>query len=306
MAGDRGEIRKPVADHSPQLEKQETAQHQVAPGNRARVYRRDAVWILGVVGGILLSAIRPELDHPHDYWAAAIGASSLFAAICLYLYDALEFDGRAWTLSILFGAMMMISVAIADRWTYEFRAAQIIVAEKSPPEPTRTAIAPPQLVQPRFHEVANPLLTIGRNGITVHAKTGVPAMIMNGFSPFTLRQSGDALAVDVKVWGGPNAPYPIEIANNNFVVRPLDWDRNSNDSALEIVDEDAKPMFQLVYLTPEHILIKGIFPMPDGEFLVADDDGVRVPVPSALLSEYKITPIFKYPSWKYPGEYARP
>ena len=41
--------------------------------------------------------------------------------------------------------------------------------------------------------------------------------------------------------------------------KPPNWDFNSNDKAIEVVNESGGPIFQLYYKTPSHIVINGIF-----------------------------------------------
>ena len=120
------------------------------PENRARVYRRDAVWILGTLGGILLGA----LFDLNSIILTTIGQLRLeptvfFAAICLYLYDVL--DGRGWTLGMVLGVLALISIGLTDSWTHDFRAAQVIVTESSPPQGAVRAV--PQTQQTRFPKV---------------------------------------------------------------------------------------------------------------------------------------------------------
>jgi hypothetical protein len=309
MAGSGAESGKPeIANNNPQLEEQQAPQQAILPGDRARTYRRDCVWVLGVFGGILLSAVRPELDHPHDYWAAAAGAGCLFAAICLYLYDVL--DGRGRTLAAVFGALTLISIAIADSWTHDFRAAQTIVADKQLPQSTASPLPEAQLVPPAFHEKIEDLsLTVG----TLQLRTRGPSpIVVTGMIPPRLYVANGVLYLDVVLWSGSLNEPAIIVRGNEFAVKPPGWDRNSNTNALEVVNENNEPVLQLIRLTPSNFRLNGIFPLrgggwPEGSVWLADDHrfGVRTPE-QPFPADFKLTPIFKYPSWKYPGEYANP
>lgn len=120
MAGDSSGNAEPIA----QLQEKEPTQQQIVRrGRRRREIRRDIVWVLGIIATLLLGALRPEMDHPHDFWAASVGADFLFAAIGLYLYDSIrsEFAG---TIGVVVLALMVISAATADQWTRDFRLAQ--------------------------------------------------------------------------------------------------------------------------------------------------------------------------------------
>jgi hypothetical protein len=301
-------IEKPdqIADNNPQLQEQETPQQQIVPGDRARAYRRDAAWVLGAIGGILSSIARREVDHPHDYWVAAIGASCLFAAICLYLYDVFEFRGRGRTLIMIFGAMAMISAATADRWTREFSTQRGVLAEKSPPKPT-PAIPRSQFIQPAFHEKIDDLqLLVG----SLRLSGGPSPIFVAGMVPPRLRVDNGVLYIDVVVRGGSLSEPAIVVHDNEFVVKPLGWDRNSNINALEVVNEADEPILQLIRVTPSAFRIMGIFPLrdsgwPKGSVWYSDDRnfGVRTP-DKPFPPGFKLKPIFKYPAWKYPGKYA--
>lgn len=109
--------------------------------------------------------------------------------------------------------------------------------------------------------------------------------------------------VDVDIYSKTGFP-PIKIIKNVLYNLPSDWDRNSSEIALEIVNENKQPVYQLVYKEPFHLNIKGIFPHSLGVFIADDRGGVSSILYDRLyLVSIKLKPIFKYPSWRYPGEY---
>jgi pimeloyl-ACP methyl ester carboxylesterase len=79
----------------------------------------------------------------------------------------------------------------------------------------------------------------------------------------------------------------VEIKGNNFTVTPPDWDRNYSANAIEIVNAHGQPIFQMIRRRSNVIEISGIF---------AGKNAILDARPDKLL--------FRYPSWKYPGEYA--
>ena len=87
----------------------------------------------------------------------------------------------------------------------------------------------------------------------------------------------------------------VEVKKGNFVVRPTDWDRNFSDNALEIVNEKLQPVLQIIYKRNGLIQIQGIFQGRNGGLIFEAPE-----LPQALPR------IFKYPSWKYTGQYAGP
>jgi hypothetical protein len=146
--------------------------------------------------------------------------------------------------------------------------------------------------------------TFGGRGITV----GVPVkdlktttlFRLGGFVPVKLAFENGILYCDVTLWGGKNSP-PVEVKHNNFVVRPAGWDRNFTSNALEVVNERGIPIFQLIRKTPSHYVLMGII-ASSGQVLVGTETEVWHNPPS-IPPDY-LKPLFKYPSWKYLGQYA--
>jgi len=126
---------------------------------------------------------------------------------------------------------------------------------------------------------------------------------VNKLRPVLMYVRNGTLFVDVTFYR-PELPFAFEIKNNNYDVIPPDCELNSNEVALEIIDRNRVPILQIIYETPTHIVVNGLFGLPpDGSSsLVIDQKGIR------LSSELGKTPyaakrIFKYPAFRYPGEY---
>jgi hypothetical protein len=120
-----------------------------------------------------------------------------------------------------------------------------------------------------------------------------------GHLPIQVYVEGDKLYTDVEVFGKSGLP-PIKITKNVLSGLPHNWDSNKNENALEVVDENGVPIYQLIYKQDGHILVNGIFPFPGGLVLADDKQMVMNPSLPAMLELKKI---FKYPSWKYPAVY---
>ena len=69
---------------------------------------------------------------------------------------------------------------------------------------------------------------------------------------------------------------------------------------MEIVNQNKIPIYQFFYKTLSHIVMNGIFPYPGGFILANENGAIQNPT---LPTTFKLKRIFKYPSWKYPGEY---
>lgn len=122
--------------------------------------------------------------------------------------------------------------------------------------------------------------------------------------PFKLHVSNNKLFADVKLWN--SGKPPVEIKNNEFIVRPTNWDRNSSAQVLEIVDEHQRPVFQMIYRTASVVEIRGLFSGSDGGLVIFNEKGmIGNPRNLADIERFRPKPIFRYPSWQYPHEYLR-
>lgn len=178
--------------------------------------------------------------------------------------------------------------------------------------PTRpaSAITDPRIEAGPFREEVDVLtFHLGERGISASAKLSDLAegkstlFDLYGFKPVTVEKKGDNLSVDVTLWGGTGKP-PLEIRGNHFKVNtPSGWDRNANDNAIEVVSPTGKVIFQMIRRTPTDVVFNGIFPLPNGMIFVAGPNGAIGPL-RAVPDDFVLHPIFKYPSWKYPGKFA--
>jgi hypothetical protein len=176
--------------------------------------------------------------------------------------------------------------------------------------------APPP--QPRFRENTSGTvyfflgehgMSFGRSIEMLREMPWAPFVIRNPngqtFPLATLWVKGNTILVSVKVGGGGGPSEPvIEVKDNNFIVRDPFFDRNSNESALEVVDSKGVPIFQLIQKTPTQIVLNGYFPLPGGGVMIAGPDGTVNQPTAQQTANFRLKPIFKYPAWKYPGQYA--
>ena len=124
-----------------------------------------------------------------------------------------------------------------------------------------------------------------------------------GFKPIRFYVDNGKFYADVGLYGGSGLP-PVEVKHNEFIVRPMNWDRNSDKNALEVVNELERPIFQLVYRSPGHVVINGIFQAP-GWLVLANEDGATTIANPPTQVAFALKRIFKYPSWKYPGQHEQ-
>lgn len=79
-----------------------------------------------------------------------------------------------------------------------------------------------------------------------------------------------------------------------------EWDRCFDSTAMEVVDQNLVPMFQVIYTTPIDILIYGMFRGNGGWAAALTPAGMRALAPpnssTAVPQDYHLKRIFKYPS----------
>ena len=162
--------------------------------------------------------------------------------------------------------------------------------------------------QPRFSEESTSFSFSFGGGLRVIydkdrlEKEAIYPFNFGEFKPVKLYIEDGILYADVSVYGGSNLP-PIKIIRNKLIGKPKQWDFNSNDNAIEIINSHGKPAYQLYYKSPTQIIVNGVFPFPRG-FVIAGPKGATVIQNANVFSNFSLKPIFKYPSWKYPGQLA--
>ncbi len=160
--------------------------------------------------------------------------------------------------------------------------------------------------QPTFKEkVEEATVSLGEGGITSGVALSaletraVEPFNFGGYKPIRMYLDKGKLFVDVSIYGGPGQA-PVEVKRNEFTVRVPGWDRNFDSNALEVVNNKKAPVFQLIYRTPYHIVINGIFPSPAG-LMLANDDAFSGNMPS-IPKSFRILRLFKYPSNQFPSQ----
>lgn len=91
----------------------------------------------------------------------------------------------------------------------------------------------------------------------------------------------------------------VKLEHNQVLNKPDNWEMNSDKTALEIVNEKKKPVFQLYYKTPSHLVINGFFDI-NGIIVLAYNE--RTLINTSKDTPNPLIPIFKYPAAEYQGE----
>jgi hypothetical protein len=119
----------------------------------------------------------------------------------------------------------------------------------------------------------------------------------------------DAFFADVAIPGTfPFGAFKLSGAKIDGHLPPT-WDMNYDATAIEIVDQNEVPIYQIMYKRPEVIEIYGLFLVGDVAFSVTHRMAVseRIELGKGArfdASHLGLTKIFKYPSARYHGERA--
>lgn len=242
----------------------------------------------------------------------------LLAAIGLYLYDAV--GNWRKPLYAFLSLSAVIAVIVVDKWNSEYELSHPIAAAPSPSPPPVEAEA--QFEPPRFAPeiTSDVIIEIGTSGSTIPRSRILPCppyrpdepythppsfpipAIINGLMPVSLCAENDRILADVKLWDDPTRPR-AEVIHNHFAIQPTGWDWNFDDEAFEAVDEQQRPMLQLIYRSPSEIDVRGLFITGGLAWLFTDKEsvmGLPFPMLESEMAAHPITRIFKYPREKFP------
>ncbi len=125
-------------------------------------------------------------------------------------------------------------------------------------------------------------------------------------SPVSVYLRDGVLCVDATIFSAPHIPL-IEVVCNRARINAPGWDTNYSDKAMEVVDSNKFPMFQIIFPDPRRVQVNGIVPSGMKELLMYLPGGFqRVTIdpshPSIINDPLK--PIFKYPAWQHKGEFT--
>lgn len=206
------------------------------------------------------------------------------------------------------------------RWvkSRELRLIAIQQPEKTPPGTKSTSPEPgnrkptfkdikPEHREPIFKEISGPFrVVVGSNSMILsEANTRDKPTHMIKFGDLA---SMDAYVEKGKVYVnavlfGDDNREAVALKHNEFTSPPAKWDRNFDDTALEIVDGNLVPRFQLIYKDTRTVIINGVYKYPGGLVVMTDDGMTLNPTPPLRFTMKRI---FKYPSRLYQGQEITP
>lgn len=167
--------------------------------------------------------------------------------------------------------------------------------------------AKPEHHEPTFKEIPGPFQVIMGSNHMILSESNTRD------KPVHMLQLGDYASIDGYVengrvyvnavlFGDENQKV-VTIKHNEFTSPPAKWDRNFDDTALEIVDGNLVPRFQLIYKDTRTVIINGVYPHPGGLIVMADDGMTINPTPPLRVTMRRR---FKYPSRLYQGQEITP
>jgi hypothetical protein len=114
---------------------------------------------------------------------------------------------------------------------------------------------------------------------------------IDGEHPLQVYREGNDVYVDARVYD-QEGNLVLELEKSTIKNHlPSGWEVNYNDNAMEVVDANWQPVFQMIRDHPGTLRLNAKWYGKHGSFI-----GVKAP----------LTAIFRYPYWKYPNKYAVP
>jgi hypothetical protein len=185
--------------------------------------------------------------------------------------------------------------------SYGADSPNVATGNNSPVTITTVKIDPAK--NPHFHERA-PNFTVRLGSISVTASI---AQVRGGafvpfkfdhVVPFRMSMKDDMFLVDANLGGTLGMPT-IRITQGGFERPPFGWDRNFDNDALEFVDDQQRPVFQMIY-RGSVVQINGVFSIGDYMVVATEEHTLAGRIPAERIAFE--SPIFKYPSVRYMGE----
>lgn len=152
-----------------------------------------------------------------------------------------------------------------------------------------------------------PFFRMNFAGSTVNRKQEdltIPYQVFSfGANNLRMKVVDGLLSVDAELLWRFDAPL-ICVTNGDVLNMPIDWDMNSDESAMEIVNEHRSAILQLVHRDTNCVFVRGVFWESSGAILCTDRGMERIsPRPGQTTGAITnpLTPIFRYPSYRFPG-----
>jgi hypothetical protein len=296
-------------DYESQTEPQKNPAKDMPPEQPATKTKGRAAWavIFGTLATLFLGAggILLSIDHKlAELSVTLFSIGGILSGFCLgLLLRNLNQSKRVydcWRYGIVGGSILLW--LFGSFWLYEM--------------PTTPQVSQEVSGITFKEEVQKPILVFGGNemgmGNVSHGTRESPVTpVRIGNTPLLkMYVENGVFFCDAEVFTGNGLP-PIKLEHNSVTGTPDDWHLNFNDTAIEIVNSNLVPMFQLHYENASRIVINGVFITGTGIVLATDTGEQFIPA-STLKTLYPngkypiviLKPLFKYPEWKHKGQFS--
>ncbi|MGD0769880.1 MAG: hypothetical protein ABSB42_16980 [Tepidisphaeraceae bacterium] len=232
---------------------------------------------------------------------------------------------KPWMLYVVAGVICCLILYYTHRWVADLNEKTISITPG-----TASALVPPSppAVSPTPETQPATTMNAETASLTVHPPVKKFTIRQTDFSfrcgdhgmtmGWRLDDNGNSPTLQLVTFGG--APGPLSVTVNNWIpsvnccfsdginlVRlkdsvlfdpPDGWDQNGDENAMEVVDEKSRPVFQLIKIKPNEVLVHGVFSLDTKRValltnvaeIILNDWG------SVEIARNRLRPIFKYPS----------
>lgn len=284
MSGNENDSANKRTETKSETERKTKTNKQVRKRNRMEI----ALYIIGITATIIFGLAAYFVSFHTNLRTASVWL--LFASLVLYsLGLCLYLQDRIWKENV---------VASQQSTQLLIENTQTIPEQPTPEKPT--------LQFPTFKEdIKECVFNFGGNPATYSIeeleKDKKQFLSVNGIAPVVYIKNHIFYA-DVTV-SDPYKPLPVQIIEGELSVTPENWDFNSNTNAFEVVNEKLDVVFQLIYTKPSKIFLYGIFPDPQikNQLIFVSENSIINAF--SKPKDFSIKRHFKYPAWKYPGQF---
>ena len=146
------------------------------------------------------------------------------------------------------------------------------------------------------------------------AGTGVPIGLFGNdetTSPGRMYLRQGRFYLDLHLFSGM-PDETMDVVRDEVNIRNPYWDKNFNGRTLEVANQRGLPVLQMAYDSDSSVRVNAILPTKFQNKVMIVCLGAKAQEveinPTLFGSDVSlpVNPIFKYPSWKYPHEYAKP
>jgi hypothetical protein len=119
------------------------------------------------------------------------------------------------------------------------------------------------------------------------------------------------LTADISLFAPGQAYEAFSLRDGKFHLLAPNWDVNASERAIEVVNENGIPIFQLIRSSAKHLHIDGLFRTKNAVLLLGRGGLIIQPILGDAANRFVppadfLPKMFRYPSWQHPGEMVEP